>query len=98
MRYIDVKKSITNPDGHQVYILDNHKIPRKYRKDYIFYVSGSDNNFNIKLNSCADWESKNKYYLIYPIKKNNPFPLSKDYHTPQFSILSSLVVLRRQGG
>ena len=55
----------------EVNITDNHKIPRKYRKGFKFYI---DMSWGLQTPSCsgANWVSKNKYHTVFAFDKEIP--------------------------
>lgn len=71
-KWLDLRQS----QIQQVFITDNHKIPKKYRNGFIFLI---DKENKEEYGECGgvDWKGKIPYLNIHPIKNDGGFSLSK---------------------
>ena len=79
---------------YRISILDNHKIPRKCRKNHTFFVFNKDG----EKPECsgAEWRSNNIYYEIYAVNNTQidfkgyrvGFPINKNGYRQYDSSIS----------
>lgn len=64
----------------RISIIDSHKIPRKYRKGFNYYVFYDWVGYQPYCDG-AGWHSKNRYLIVFPLLKGKQL---KDIRCPKY--------------